>query len=266
MERLQLLLEKLHDTGRLDDADAAELESILKENQSAREYYILSEELHTMLEADKSIRLQLATDLLPDNVVPLPGSIPASRIGDPESTPATAPSRTDQKLRLRFATSFAAVFAALLIVLWMYLKVTGAGGAFPPTAAKPKSGPPSTRPDHLSLNSRAYSILSDHCFACHGENSEKRKAGLRLDQARFALRKKDPVIVPGNPAASDLVARVTSADPDYQMPPPDSEFSLSKDEIETLTRWVEQGAEFDSEWSQRSKAAPLRWFAFSSGQ
>src|SRR5678815_1101951 len=64
-------------------------------------------------------------------------------------------------------------------------------------------------------------ILSDNCYACHGPDSGKRKAGLRLDlkEGAFAQLKSDAfAIVPGHPEKSALVARITAKDDDL-MPP-----------------------------------------------
>src|SRR5512139_2859908 len=66
-------------------------------------------------------------------------------------------------------------------------------------------------------------ILSDQCFACHGPDERARKAKLRLDTREGALRPgapEDAVIVPGEPARSPLVSRITTTDPDDRMPPP----------------------------------------------
>src|SRR4051812_44520853 len=46
-------------------------------------------------------------------------------------------------------------------------------------------------------------IFSENCFACHGPDEKKRKAGLRLDVKTDAFKKLDSgsiAIVPGQPA------------------------------------------------------------------
>ena len=65
-------------------------------------------------------------------------------------------------------------------------------------------------------------ILSDNCFACHGPDDQKRKAGLRLDtkEGAFSKLKSDNVaIVPGKPDLSELIDRIENDDPDLLMPP-----------------------------------------------
>src|SRR5215204_4432611 len=87
-------------------------------------------------------------------------------------------------------------------------------------------------------------ILSDACYHCHGPDEPARKAGLRLDTKDGAFRAKNDVavIVPGDAVRSELVRRITSADPDEMMPPPDDIRKLTPAQAQTLKRWVEQGA------------------------
>ena len=62
-------------------------------------------------------------------------------------------------------------------------------------------------------------ILSDACYNCHGPDGKARKAKLRLDDRASAL--KSGVIAEG-----EMLKRLTSTDPDVQMPPPDSNRNL----------------------------------------
>src|SRR5688572_26844579 len=87
-------------------------------------------------------------------------------------------------------------------------------------------------------------ILSDRCFKCHGPDPNNRKADLRLDieANAYAALKNNPgthSIVPGKPDQSELVRRVLSTDPQYMMPPPESNLSLTDSEKNLLKRWVE---------------------------
>ena len=91
-------------------------------------------------------------------------------------------------------------------------------------------------------------ILSDKCFFCHGPDSKKRKADLRLDMIEDAV--KDGHIVPGDPGRSTVMERVLSLDPEEQMPPPDSKLgALTPAEADVLRRWIAQGAEHEAHWS-----------------
>jgi mono/diheme cytochrome c family protein len=99
---------------------------------------------------------------------------------------------------------------------------------------------------------QARRLLVKKCFVCHGpdRNSEDAKeTDLRLDLRNVAL--KYEAIVPGDAAASELMARITSQDPDSQMPPPGHGKPLSKDEVNVLSRWIQAGAVYESHWSFR---------------
>jgi hypothetical protein len=95
-------------------------------------------------------------------------------------------------------------------------------------------------------------ILSENCFACHGPDAEKRKAGLRLDQREGALaelKSGNHAVVPGQPAQSALLARITTTDDDDRMPPLKTGKHLTTTQIELLRRWIAQGAEWKNHWS-----------------
>src|SRR6266542_1414040 len=76
----------------------------------------------------------------------------------------------------------------------------------------------------LDFNRDIRPILSDHCYACHGPDENKRKGGLRLDRQEDALKtvkSGNRAIVPGDLEKSTLVKRLASPDADELMPPPD---------------------------------------------
>ncbi|MBS0205458.1 MAG: DUF1553 domain-containing protein [Planctomycetes bacterium] len=103
----------------------------------------------------------------------------------------------------------------------------------------------------VEYNRDIRTILSDKCFVCHGPDSGKRKAGLRLDQAESATADRDdaPAIVPGSAVKSEAYRRITSTDPELQMPPANSNLRLTAAEIELLKQWIDQGAEYQRHWA-----------------
>lgn len=106
--------------------------------------------------------------------------------------------------------------------------------------------------DRVDFNRDIRPILSNKCFACHGPDDGKRQAGLRLDDAKIATNPVESgvtAIVPGKPAASELVRRITSSDEDERMPPAKFGKPLSATEVATLTKWISQGAPFAQHWS-----------------
>src|SRR5689334_21532207 len=95
-------------------------------------------------------------------------------------------------------------------------------------------------------------ILADNCFRCHGADEQSRKAELRLDVRESAVRggdSGDPAIVPGKPDASQLIHRITSRDESEQMPPPDAKSHLTPAQIETLSKWIANGAQYQIHWA-----------------
>ena len=94
-------------------------------------------------------------------------------------------------------------------------------------------------------------ILSDNCIQCHGPDENHRKAKLRLDVeiGLFGGSEDNRIVVPGKPAESLLYQVITAHDPDDRMPPEESKKKLSVDEITTIKRWIEQGAEWEGHWA-----------------
>ncbi|MBD3626484.1 PSD1 and planctomycete cytochrome C domain-containing protein, partial [Cyclobacterium sp.] len=108
--------------------------------------------------------------------------------------------------------------------------------------------------DQVSYNFHVRPILSDNCFACHGPDENKRESGLRLDMAEsaYAALKENPgahAIVPGKPAASEVVRRLESSDETEMMPPPESNLKLTEQEKETIRKWIKQGAAYEPHWA-----------------
>jgi len=99
-------------------------------------------------------------------------------------------------------------------------------------------------------------ILSDFCFQCHGPDAGTRKAKLRLDDKDSPFDR--GVIVPGKPKESALLDRIASADPDMVMPPPSLKRKLTPKQIDTIAKWVEQGAKWDSHWAFNPIAKPTK--------
>ncbi len=65
-------------------------------------------------------------------------------------------------------------------------------------------------------------------------------------------------IIPGSPDTSELVHRIQSASSDELMPPPESGKKLTPKQVETLKRWIAEGAEYKGHWAFLSpvKATP----------
>src|SRR5690606_25176555 len=108
--------------------------------------------------------------------------------------------------------------------------------------------------DQISYNFHVRPILSDNCFACHGPDANTREAGLRLDveEAAYAALKENPdahAIVPWDSEKSEVFKRIISDDPNEKMPPPESNLSLSEEEVAIISKWVSQGAVYEEHWA-----------------
>src|SRR3954454_15605557 len=90
--------------------------------------------------------------------------------------------------------------------------------------------------DKLQYNRDIRPILSENCFACHGPDSAARKADLRLDRREVAVEL--GAIVPNDPEASELVARIDEEDATLRMPPKKSNKKLNAAQKDLLRRWI----------------------------
>ncbi|QDU20844.1 PSD1 and planctomycete cytochrome C domain-containing protein [Urbifossiella limnaea] len=91
-------------------------------------------------------------------------------------------------------------------------------------------------------------ILATQCFTCHGPDEKSRKADLRLDVRDDAV--KAGAIAPGKADASEFLKRLTTAEPTEKMPPAAAKKPpLTADQIDTLRRWVNEGAKYGEHWS-----------------
>ena len=145
----------------------------------------------------------------------------------------------------RMRTAFrhgAAVLAAALLV-W------GAPGSGLESRARQQRPP-------VSFNREILPILSNNCFTCHGPDEAQRETKFHFDTEEGAFAEPG-IIERGNAAKSVLVRRITSTDPDEQMPPPDSGHALTADQIALLTRWIDEGATWDRHWAFTPPSQPV---------
>jgi len=99
-------------------------------------------------------------------------------------------------------------------------------------------------------------ILSEHCFSCHGPDEKHRKGDLRLDDRGAATA--SGAVVPGDPAGSELVRRIRSAEAFSLMPPPKHGKPLDERKKQVLEAWIAEGAPWGKHWAfeQPVKVAP----------
>jgi hypothetical protein len=106
----------------------------------------------------------------------------------------------------------------------------------------------------LRFNRDIRPILSDKCIFCHGPDPKHRGGDLRLDLREEAIQA--GALVPGQPAQSEMIKRILTADVDDLMPPPESKKTLSAKEKETLRRWIAEGATYEPHWAYTPLVRP----------
>jgi hypothetical protein len=105
----------------------------------------------------------------------------------------------------------------------------------------------------LEFNRDIRPILSEYCFTCHGPDTAKRKAGLRLDTEEGGRT----VLVAGKPAESELFVRMTTHDKVKHMPPASLGKTPTPAQVERIKQWIEQGAKYQAHWSFLAPTRPV---------
>jgi mono/diheme cytochrome c family protein len=110
----------------------------------------------------------------------------------------------------------------------------GQGGTPPPVTPVPTATPGGSAT--VSYNRDVQPIFNQNCISCHGGS-----LGLWLDSYEHVMAgsERGPVVVPGDPDASELYRRVTGVSQPAMplgLPP------LPEKDIETLRQWIAEGA------------------------
>jgi Protein of unknown function (DUF1553)/Protein of unknown function (DUF1549)/Planctomycete cytochrome C len=107
----------------------------------------------------------------------------------------------------------------------------------------------------IDYSSQVKPILNRKCIACHG--GVKQQGGFSLlfeEEAKSKTKSGKYAIVPGHAEDSEMIRRLTLHDPEERMPYKAD--PLSKDEINILTKWIDQGAEWGQHWAYKSVEKP----------
>ena len=134
---------------------------------------------------------------------------------------------------------FACLFRSLVVLILPGFAVHAQAKAAPPV---------------LSFNRDIRPVLSENCFYCHGQDSNKRQADLRLDLREAAIEA--GAIVPKAPGSSELIERINATDPHKLMPPPKSNRRLSAEQKKLLERWISEGAMYAPHWAYVAPTRP----------
>ena len=142
--------------------------------------------------------------------------------------------------RHELSTRSGALVLAWTLCLWV----------LPPTGSAAEPAGPATVESRVDFNREVRPLFAKHCTACHGGVKAAGKISfVYRDKALTSGKSGKPAIVPGNPEASELMARVVATDPDIRMPQPEHGPALTEAEVGTLRRWIRQGAKWSEHWS-----------------
>ena len=112
--------------------------------------------------------------------------------------------------------------------------------------------------DRDAFEGVALRVFENHCTACHTPG--KLKGGLRLDSHEGVLAggESGPVLVAGDPGASELLRRVRLPAEDKEHMPPKGKTPLTDDETAVLAWWIEAGAPKDGTLKARQAPVEIR--------
>ncbi|WP_448245463.1 PSD1 and planctomycete cytochrome C domain-containing protein [Thalassotalea agariperforans] len=100
----------------------------------------------------------------------------------------------------------------------------------------------------ISFNHDIRPILNKSCTGCHGGVSKQANVSfIYREEALGRGHSGRLTIVPGDPDASELIARVESDDPNIRMPYKGAK--LPDHEIQLLRDWIAQGANWQEHWA-----------------
>jgi hypothetical protein len=87
-------------------------------------------------------------------------------------------------------------------------------------------------------------MIQAACFKCHGGEKVKGKFKLNTKKDAFEGGESGKAILPGKPTISKFYTSLIDPDEDILMPPPKEKVRPSKDQIEKVRKWIEQGADW----------------------
>ncbi len=136
---------------------------------------------------------------------------------------------------MRLRHSIAAVAGAVAVAAGSYL-------------AYPKVFGPAVAVQRIDFSRDIRPIFNQSCVACHGGVRQKNGVSFIYREEALGRGKSGrPTIVPGHPERSELIARLTTRDPEARMPYHAP--ALRADQIELLRRWIKEGAQWEENWS-----------------
>ena len=124
---------------------------------------------------------------------------------------------------------------------------------------------PADSKTEVDFETQILPILQNRCFNCHSAPKvdasgiiTKPKGGVQLDSVKgIEASLHGEVVVAGEPEDSLLYQRITLPEGETGiMPPPDGGEPLSKQEIDLIRKWIEQGADYGEWKGNQSESKP----------
>jgi uncharacterized membrane protein len=96
--------------------------------------------------------------------------------------------------------------------------------------------------NNIDFETQVAPIIKESCIKCH--NPGKKKGKLLLDTKANAMKggENGAILIPGKPGESSFYKLLIDPDDDVRMP--EKAKPLPKDQIETIRKWIEQGADW----------------------
>lgn len=100
----------------------------------------------------------------------------------------------------------------------------------------------------ISFNADVRPILNKHCLSCHGGVKQTGELSFLFEAEAFDTTASGKyAIVKGKAHRSEMIRRIKSTDEGIMMPPEGDR--LSATDIQTLEKWINQGATWETHWA-----------------
>lgn len=107
----------------------------------------------------------------------------------------------------------------------------------------------------VDYNAEVKPILNKHCMGCHGGVKKAGDVSFLFEHEMMEPGKSGKIpVVRGDAAASEMIRRILSDDPDEKMPKNGT--PLNEQEVSTLKQWINEGAEWETHWSYKKIERP----------
>lgn len=98
-------------------------------------------------------------------------------------------------------------------------------------------------------------ILNKHCIGCHGGVKKAGDVSFLFEHEMLEPGKSGKIpVVKGDAHASEMIRRILTDDPDEKMPRNGT--PLTDNEVDILTKWIDQGADWETHWSYKRIEKP----------